>query len=236
MKCVILAAGYATRLYPLTQNYPKPLLKIGESTIIDRLIDDLYDCIDEFIVVTNHKFYSIFFEWAKNKTKVTIIDDGTVSNDNRLGAVNDIWLAVKKQKEDFLIMAGDNVLDFSLKNFLEFAKDKNSSCVMCHRENDLLKKKKTAIIEFDNEQKIISFEEKPEIPRGDYAVPPFYFYKWEDIRQIPEAIKMGCNTDAPGSFVEWLNNKTNIYAYIMSGKRYDVGDLAGYEKVKNIFV
>lgn len=158
MKCLILAAGYATRLYPLTENFPKPLLKVGEKAILDWLVDDLVDTtdIDEFVVISNHKFAQHFENWKNNKQKtrpceITVIDDGTSTNETRLGAVKDIQLAVEKLNlaDDLLVMAGDNVLNFSLSKFVEFAKEKNTSCVMCHEENELKKQQKTAIITLD---------------------------------------------------------------------------------------
>lgn len=127
MKCLILAAGYATRLYPLTENFPKPLLKVGEKSILDWLVDDLVDTtdIDEFVVISNHKFAQHFEDWKSNKQKtrpyeITVIDDGTSTNETRLGAVKDIQLVVEKLNlaDDLLVMAGDNVLDFSLSKFI----------------------------------------------------------------------------------------------------------------------
>ena len=235
MKCIIIAAGYATRLYPLTENFPKPLLEVGGKPILDHLIDDVEPMIDEFIVVTNHKFAKIFEKWASNKRNVRIIDDGTQTNETRLGAVKDIQLAAKDIEDDVLVMAGDNLLDFSLKGFVEFAKQKKTSCVMCHEENDLKKKQKTAIITVDAENKILSYEEKPKEPKGNLAVPPFYIYRHEDIERIQEALDEGCGYDAPGSFAAWLSHKTPMHAYIMPGHRYDIGDLKSYEDVKRRF-
>ena len=133
MKCLILAAGYATRLYPLTENFPKPLLKVGEKSILDWLVDDLVDTtdIDEFVVISNHKFAQHFEDWKSNKQKtrpyeITVIDDGTSTNETRLGAVKDIQLVVEKLNlaDDLLVMAGDNVLDFSLSKFIDLELEK----------------------------------------------------------------------------------------------------------------
>ena len=130
MKCLILAAGYATRLYPLTENFPKPLLKVGEKTILDWLVDDVSPAIDEFIVVSNHKFAHHFEAWAAAKPqKITVVDDGTSTNETRLGAVKDIALGLAENTDDVLVMAGDNVLDFSLLSFVDFFKAKQASCV-----------------------------------------------------------------------------------------------------------
>ena len=233
MKCIIVAAGYATRLYPLTENFPKPLLEVKGKPILDWLIEDIEEEIEEFIVVTNHKFYKHFLEWAKDK-KVKVIDDGTQSNETRLGAVRDIELAAKKVDCDCLIMAGDNLLDFSLKGFVDYALRKDTSCVMCHEENDLKALQKTAVITFNENDLITSYEEKPLEPKGNHAVPPFYFYKFEDLKRIDEALDEGCGYDAPGSFAAWLSKKVPMHAYRMPGKRYDIGDLENYKKVNEI--
>ena len=229
MKCLILAAGYATRLYPLTENFPKPLLKVGEKSILDWLVDDLVDTtdIDEFVVISNHKFAQHFEDWKSNKQKtrpyeITVIDDGTSTNETRLGAVKDIQLAVEK-------------LDFSLSKFVEFAKEKDTSCVMCHVENELKKQQKTAIITLDGNDLITSYEEKPKEPKGNLAVPPFYCYRACDVKRIQEALDNGCGYDAPGSFAAWLSKQTPMHAYVMPGKRYDIGDINSYEYVKSVF-
>ena len=236
MKCIILAAGYATRLYPLTENFPKPLLEVGNKPILDWLIEDLDSVIEEFIVVTNHKFYDHFINWSKDK-RVIVLDDGTTCNEKRLGAVNDIKLTVDclNLKEDCMVMAGDNMLDFSLNGFVEFFKEKDSTCVMCHEENALGALQKTAVITVDENDLITSYEEKPKAPKGNLAVPPFYIYKAKDLNRISEALDNGCGYDAPGSFASWLSKQTNMYAYRMPGKRYDIGDLNSYKKICKLF-
>ena len=233
MKCIIVAAGYATRLYPLTENFPKPLLKVKDKPILDWLIEDIDEQIEEFIVVTNHKFYEHFLEWARDK-KVKVIDDGTLTNETRLGAVRDIQLAAKNVDCDCLVMAGDNLLDFSLKGFVDYALKKDTSCVMCHEEKELKALRKTAVITVDEDDLITSYEEKPLEPKGELAVPPFYFYKKEDLKRISQALEEGCGYDAPGSFAAWLSKKTPMHAYRMPGKRYDIGDLESYRKVNEL--
>ncbi len=233
MKCIILAAGYATRLYPLTENFPKPLLKVGEKGILDWLVDDMAELVDEFIVVSNHKFAGQFEGWADGKQqKIRIIDDGTERNETRLGAVKDIQLASAAINDDCVVMAGDNVLDFSLKHFVRFAQKKCTSCVMCHEENRLVALQKTAVITIDGTNLITSYEEKPREPKGNLAVPPFYFYRATDIHRIQEALNAGCGYDAPGSFAAWLSGQTPMHAFVMPGKRYDIGDMKSYEAVQ----
>lgn len=240
MKTIILAAGYATRLYPLTENFPKPLLKVGEKTILDWLIEDIdtSGLADEYVVVTNHKFADQFERWADGHSlPITVVDDGTGTNETRLGAVKDIQFAVERQGigEDVLVIAGDNVLDFSLVPFIRFGREQDCSCVMCYEENEPAKQKRTAIITVDAENTITSYEEKPGEPKSNLAVPPFYFYKAEDVRRIPEALEAGCGYDAPGSFAAWLSYRTTMKAYKMPGNRYDIGNLESYERIRTTY-
>lgn len=235
MTCIILAAGYATRMYPLTLNFPKPLLEVGGKKIIDWLLDDIQSAgVERTIVITNHKFFNQFKEWADTKTNVTVLDDGSTDNDNRLGAVKDIEFAIDKENidDDLIILAGDNVLDFSFKGFIDYAKEKNTTCIMRHEQKDIAKLRKTGVITIDNDDKVTSMEEKPKMPKSNWAVPPFYYYTKEDAKIIKEGINDGCGTDAPGSFISWLVKKRPVHAYLMKGNRYDVGSIEGYEKIK----
>lgn len=240
MKCLILAAGYATRLYPLTENFPKPLLKIGEKTILDWLLEDIHTsgAVDEYIVISNHKFAHHFTDWAKGHTlPITVADDGTSTNETRLGAVCDIQFAVEQQKldDDLLIIAGDNVLDFSLVRFINYAAEKNASCVMRYYEADEQRLKKSGVAELGEGERLLSLEEKPAQPKSHWCTPPFYYYKKEDVKRIPEAIADGCGTDAPGSLVAWMCRHSVMYSMEMPGSRYDIGNLASYEAVKKAY-
>ena len=240
MKTIILAAGYATRLYPLTENFPKPLLQVGEKTILDWLIDDIHasGLVDEYVVVSNHKFAQHFRTWAEGRGKpITVVDDGTSTNETRLGAVRDIRFAVELReiRDDVLVIAGDNVLDFSLVPFIRFGQENGCSCVMCYEENDPARQRRTAIITVDGQNTVTSYEEKPKEPKSSLAVPPFYFYKAKDVARIPEALEAGCGYDAPGSFAAWLSGQTAIKAYRMPGNRYDVGNLESYERIRTSY-
>ena len=237
MKMIILAAGYATRLYPLTKDFPKPLLKVGDKTILDWLVDDIDTCgkIDEYVVISNHKFATHFEEWAKHKSmKITVVDDGTSTNETRLGAVVDIQYAVNKCgiNDDCVIIAGDNVLDFSLTKFVEYGVSKNASCCMRHFEPSVEKLRKTGVLSIDDSDKVLEMAEKPAEPASNWACPPFYFYKASDIARIGEALDNGCGKDAPGSLVAWLCKNSTVYAYEMPGDRYDIGDIKSYEDVQ----
>lgn len=237
MKCLILAAGYATRLYPLTENFPKPLLKVREKTILDWLVDDIDGAglVDEYIVISNHKFAHHFQAWADGKRQnVTVVDDGTSTNETRLGAVCDIQYAIDKLglTGDMLVIAGDNVLDFSLQRFVRYAHDKQTSCVMRYEEPRLERLRKCGVLEIDSTDRALSMEEKPSEPKSHWCCPPFYYYTAEDAARIPDAIRSGCGIDAPGSFIAWLCRQTPVHAMEMHGKRYDIGNLQSYEQVQ----
>ena len=237
MKCLILAAGYATRLYPLTENFPKPLLKVQGKAILDWLIDDMdkSGVIDEYVVISNHKFAHHFENWAKEKTqKVTVVDDGTSTNETRLGAVKDIQFALDALniREDVLVMAGDNLLDFSLTKFIDYAVEKKTSCIMRYYEPSRQKLLKSGVVTLDENERVLEMTEKSQNPATNWCVPAFYYYTAEDASRIAEGIVSGCHTDAPGSYVAWLCSRSTIHAMEMPGSRYDIGNLESYEQVQ----
>ena len=240
MKCLILAAGYATRLRPLTDNFPKPLLPVGGKPILDWLVEDIAATgkVDGFVVISNHKFASIFEKWSASQPEdIRVVDDGTSTNETRLGAVRDIQFAIEALdlEDDFLVIAGDNLLDFSLSEFLEYSSSKGTSCVMRYYEPLEEKLRKCGVLQVDSDGLILGMEEKPSEPKSHWACPPFYFYRREDAMRIPEAIASGCGVDAPGSLVAWLSSKVPVHAMEMPGKRFDIGNLKSYEAVKEIF-
>jgi len=238
MKCLILAAGYATRLYPLTENFPKPLLKVAGKPILDWLIEDLdkTGLIDEYIVVTNHKFAPIFEEWAAGRS-ISVIDDGTSTNETRLGAVRDIALGIHSRSidDDLLVMAGDNLLTFSLQGFLDYAREKGTTCIMRFYQPDENKLRKCGVAEVDANDLILSMEEKPAQPKSHWCCPPFYYYRKEDLKLVDQGIADGCGTDAPGSFIAWLCVRTPVHAWPMPGDRLDIGNLESYEEAQKQF-
>lgn len=237
MKCLILAAGYATRLYPLTENFPKPLLEVQGKTILDHLIEDIdaLGAVDEYVVISNHKFAHHFDAWAKAKAqKITVVDDGTDSNETRLGAVRDIQFAIDALglDDDMLVIAGDNLLDFSLTKFITYAQSKQTSCIMRYFEASEQKLRKCGVVEIDENDKILSMEEKPAEPRSHWCCPPFYFYTRDDAKLVKVGIDRGCGVDAPGSYIAWLAGEVTVHAMEMPGKRYDIGNLESYEAVQ----
>ena len=262
---VVLAAGYATRLGELTKNYPKPLLKIGNSTILGRMLDDIdtIDDITEHVIVTNHKFAPIFEEWVQTpfgtpclggklegvagrwKKPITIVDDGTTTNDNRLGAVCDLLLVLESlskqgdleglntphrqgELEGVLLVAADNLLFFSFREFVTFAKEKGTSCIMCHEQPSIEKLQRTGVVELDANQKVLGMEEKPQAPKSHWAVPPFYIYLKKDLDLVRHSVENGCGKDAPGNLAHYMVEHTTMHAWPMSAGRFDIGSLDTY--------
>ena len=263
MKCVVIAAGYATRLGELTKNFPKPLLKIGENTILGRMLDDIDRIpeIDEHIIITNHKFAGIFEDWAKTNTNptdgklyeheshksneyschsshscskykkpITIVDDGTETNDTRLGAVCDLLFAMDKLHidDDLLVVAADNLLFFSFQEFVDFAKEKQTSCIMCHEQPSIEKLQRTGVVELDENNKVLGMEEKPQVPKSHWAVPPFYIYLKKDLDLVRHSVEDGCGKDAPGNLAHYMVEHTTMHAWPMSAGRFDIGSLDTY--------
>ena len=298
MKCVVIAAGYATRLGELTKNFPKPLLKIGQNTILGRMLDDIDQIpeIDEHIIITNHKFAPIFEDWRNERLQapltshcsqrvsaglsesgaspassmvsgaspassmvpggspassmvsggspasisvpsglaarkpITIIDDGTETNDTRLGAVCDLLFAMDKLciKDDMLVVAADNLLFFSFNEFVKFAKEKGTSCIMCHEQRSIEKLQRTGVVELDASNRVLGMEEKPEVPKSHWAVPPFYIYLKKDLPLVRHSVANGCGKDAPGNLAHYMVEHTTMHAWPMSAGRFDIGSLDTY--------
>lgn len=249
MKNIVIAAGYATRLGELTKNFPKPLLKIGSNTILGRMLDDIDRIpeIDEHVIVTNHKFAPIFEEWAAGQSyakPITIIDDGTESNDTRLGAVCDLQYAIdcleKRDRESgslsmgegwgeaLLVVAADNLLFFSFQEFVDFALQKGTSCIMCHHQPSVEKLQRTGVIVMDDDNKVLNMEEKPLVPKSEWAVPPFYIYLQKDLDLVRHSVENGCGKDAPGNLAHYMVEHTEMHAWPMSAGRFDIGSLDTY--------
>ena len=244
----VIAAGYATRLGELTRNVPKPLLQIGDSTILGRMLDDIDTIpeIDEHIIITNHKFAGIFREWAAGTVSgdtlpaykpITIVDDGTETNETRLGAVCDLLFAMEKLKldDDLLVVAADNLLFFSFREFVDFAYAKGTSCIMCHEQPSVEKLQRTGVVELDADWRVLGMEEKPQVPKTHWAVPPFYIYLKKDLDLVRHSVENGCGKDAPGNLAHYMVEHTVMHAWKMSGGRFDIGSLDTYEEARRRF-
>lgn len=235
MKNIVIAAGYATRLGELTKNFPKPLLKIGENTILGRMLDDIDKIpeIDEHIIITNHKFADIFEKWAEEQfyeKPITIVDDGTETNETRLGAVCDLLFAMNKLNidDDMLVVAADNLLFFSFSEFVDFAHKKDTSCLMCHEQPSIEKLQRTGVVELDENHRVLGMEEKPQQPKSHWAVPPFYIYQKKDLDLVRHSVENGCGKDAPGNLAHYMVEHTTMHAWPMSAGRFDIGSLDTY--------
>ncbi len=231
MKCILLCAGYATRLFPLTENFPKALLEVGGRPIIDYTLDEVntIDEVDGIFLVTNSKYAPHFKEWAAKKNNVkpiVVIDDGTTTNDDRLGAIGDIDFTLNKCgiNDDILVLATDNLFTFSLKDFYNFYKLKNAPviCVREEKNRELLKRLGVAEISEENMQ-VIGFEEKPAEPKGKYGVYAEYIYPKNVLPIIKEYLADGNSSDAPGNLVAYMHQRIPTFAYSFEGECYDVG-------------
>ena len=235
MKNIVIAAGYATRLGALTKDFPKPLLQIGNNTILGRMLDDIDKIpeIDEHIIISNGRFANIFQFWADKQhyTKpITVVDDGTFTNETRLGAVCDLLFAMDKLHldDDLLVVAADNLLFFSFLEFVDFAYAKGTSCIMCHQQPSIEKLQRTGVIVVDDNMKVLNMEEKPQVPKSTWAVPPFYIYLKKDLDLVRHSVENGCGKDAPGNLAHYMVEHTTMHAWPMSAGRFDIGSLDTY--------
>lgn len=231
MKALILAAGYATRLYPLTRNRPKPLLEVGGKSITDRLVEKIerVDAIDEIYIVTNDKFSSHFEKWAKSsayKTSIRVINDKTLTNETRLGATGDMDLVVREAKvtDDLLVLGGDNLFEFDLEDFISFAQSKGGSAVALRDVGNLSEAKKYGIVSLDDTKRVTEFVEKPKNPASTLAAMCLYYFPKASLGLIKSYLDTGLNKDQPGHYVSWLAKNSAVYGYVIKGEWFDIGD------------
>jgi len=241
VNALILAAGYATRMGAIAQDRPKALLPVAGRPVLDYLIEAIFSVasIQHVSLVTNQKFFGKFQEWSDNRRQwaVRIINDGTVSNEKRLGAIADLQLAIGQDAtdSDLLVAAADNIFMLSFPRFVEFFSQCDTDCITAHREDDIARLRKTGVIEMDGKGRVISFEEKPEHPRSLYACPPLYILKRETLRLVSEYLGSNQNSDAPGHFIEWLASRSPLHAYLFEEPRYSIGDEPSYRQACEIF-
>ena len=244
MKVLLLAAGYATRLYPLTLNKPKPLLPVAGRPIVEFILDIIEPIkeVSEVFVVTNHKFTVHFEKWNKGYSgpkKITVVNDGTTTNENRLGATGDIEFVIREKniKEDLLIVAGDNIFKTDLAGFMNFSISKRPSIsIGLYDVKDLTLAKKYGIVSIDSNNKVTEFKEKPSEPRSTLAAKCLYFFPKEKLGVIKEYLATDYNEDAPGYFLEWLSKKEELFGYVFKGEQwFDIGDKKSYEEADRTF-
>ncbi|MDP2928611.1 MAG: nucleotidyltransferase family protein [Candidatus Omnitrophota bacterium] len=239
MKLLILAAGYAVRLHPLTLSTPKPLLPVGGRKIIDRILDKTtpIESIDAIYVVSNRKFFQNFVEWRKSRkdgSRILLVDDGTMTNDTRLGAIRDMDLVIKEGSidDELLVIAGDNLFDLDLGIFLKFAQLHNDGVSVALRDvGSLEAAKKFGVVRIDDDGKVTEFEEKPENPKSTLISTGIYYFPRGKVAPLREYVNsQGAKLDAPGYYVGWLSANDKVYGFPFSEKWYDIGDLESYRR------
>ena len=239
MKAIMLVAGYATRLYPLTENMPKGLLTLNGKTLIDYTFEKLEKIqeVEEAILVSNHKFFAQFDEWAKNyngRIKITVLDDNTTSNEDRLGAIGDLQFAIDKFAidEDIIVLVSDNYFTYELTELYDFYKEKNADCMLgCEFEDLEYLGKNFAVATIDEKQKVTSLVEKPGIAPSNIGVWATYIYTRDSVKLIKKYLEEGNNKDAPGHFPAWLHKIKDVYLYMFEGECYDIGTLKVYNEL-----
>jgi len=242
MKAIVLAAGYGTRLYPLTLDLPKALLKIGNKFVLEFILEKIKKIknIEETILVSNNKFFFLFDKWVKehNLNGIKIINDLTNSEEERLGALGDLDFVIQKNKinTDILLIAGDNLFDFSLKYFVKTAQKKYCISIGIYDIKDRDKAKRFGVVEIDSRNYVIKFVEKPEKPFSTLVGIGIYFIPANKLKLIKEYLKKKYSHDALGHFMEYLlKKKERIYGYRFNGRWFDIGDRKAYREAKNYF-
>jgi glucose-1-phosphate thymidylyltransferase len=244
MKALILAAGYATRMYPLTKDYPKPLLLVKDRPIVDYIIEKLekQEDLDEIILVTNSKFIASFKEWKKKRRmtkKLTLVDNLTRDNAHRRGAIGDVNFVLnkKKIKQDLLVIGGDNLFDGALDAFLRFARQKtNCPVIGAYNIKSRPKARKYGVIRLDKVRRVIVFQEKPAKPVSTLVAMCLYYFPKEKLKLIRQYIKRKCHRiDATGFYIDWLKSRCPVYGFVFKGRWYDIGDYRYYYEAKKRF-
>lgn len=236
MRAVILAAGYATRMYPLTRNYPKPLLPIGDRVVLDWTMEALRDAPDltEIVLVSNAKFAKLFEAWLARRSwpmPVRLVNDGSMREEDRLGAIRDVLLALEQAGADepLLVTAGDHVTDWDLRSLRAFgASHAPAATVTAYRLPHVQEASRFGIIEVDRDQRIVRCEEKPQRARSDLAMICLYYLPPDVFPRLSQYLLTGKNADAPGHFIVWLSRQEPVYAWLTSGKFFDIGTLDTY--------
>jgi glucose-1-phosphate thymidylyltransferase len=229
VKAIVLAAGYATRLRPLTNTIAKPLLPIAERPLIDWILDKVDEAgeADAVHVVTNARYAPDFERWAARRDGVRVHDDGTTSNDDRLGAIGDIAFTVEQAgiDDDLLVIAGDNLFDFSLADYVGFWRTKGvASSIAVHDVGDLELARQYGVAALDEDDRVVDLVEKPEAPRSTLAATAAYIVHREHVPLVERYLAEGNSPDQPGKLFVWLHRREPVYGYRFAGEWFDIGD------------
>jgi glucose-1-phosphate thymidylyltransferase len=237
MKAVVLAAGYATRLYPLTLNQPKPLLQVGGRPLLDWILERVQAMgVDETVVVTNAKFTPHFEEWAKDKDRVVVVNDGTTSNDDRLGAIGDLVYVLDKLgvDDDVVVVAGDNLFLEDISGFGDYGREVDAPVLAIHDVGDLSLMPAYNQVDVDETGRVVFMEEKPERARTTLAGIALYYYPRRALPLIRQYLEEGNNPDQPGRLPEWLHTRTPVYTWPLPGNWYDIGSREQLEEADRL--
>jgi glucose-1-phosphate thymidylyltransferase len=238
VKALVLAAGYATRLYPLTLDRPKALLEVGGRPMLDRILERLEAMgVDEVIVVTNAKFTPHFEEWARDKGDVRVVNDGTTSNDDRLGAIGDTAFVIDALgvDDDLVVVAGDNLFGDDISGFGAYGQKVNAPVLAIHDVGDLSLMREYNQVETDDEGRVTFMEEKPENARTTLAGIALYYYPRHVLPLIRQYLDEGNNPDQPGRLPEWLHSRIPVYTWQLPGEWYDIGSAETLREADAIF-
>jgi glucose-1-phosphate thymidylyltransferase len=242
MKAVVLAAGYATRLYPLTLHTPKPLLDVAGKPVLEYIIEKIVELssVNEVLVVTNEKFYSHFRDWLEtfeSKKPIRLVNDGTKNEKERLGAIGDLLFALNQEniQEDLLCVSGDNLFDFSLKPFYAFYAEKKQPTIALYDLGSRELAKKFGIVKVNQEQKVLDFVEKPLVPPSTLASIGIYAFPTSSFMYLREYDKTDHSNDAPGHFIAWLHQQTDVYGFTYADHWFDIGHFSTLQQARDVF-
>jgi glucose-1-phosphate thymidylyltransferase len=246
MKCLLLGAGYATRLYPLTKDRPKPLLPVAGVPILQRICEEIFKVkrIDTIYVVSNHRFAGHYYNWLRDyqhhralPVPIEIYDDLTQTPDDRLGAIGDIQFVVRNAKldDDLVIIAGDNLIQFDLDGFVNFAQPKGAAVCL----KDLKSKKQVSLygaVEINKELQVIDFEEKPPKPSTTLISIGLYYFGKAHLPLFQRYLEDGHSKDAPGYYLQWLHRQIPVFGYVIDGEWFDIGDIDSYNRANEMIM
>jgi glucose-1-phosphate thymidylyltransferase len=238
MKLLVIAAGYATRLYPLTRDRPKALLPVGGRPMLDRVLEALAGIgADETYVVTNARFAPQFEDWAAGRPGVRVLNDGTTSDDDKLGAIGDIAFVLDEARvdDDLVVVAGDNLFSDDLAGFGRYVRERNEPVLALYDVGDLAQMSKYNAVETDAEGRITFFEEKPAAPTSTLSGIALYFYPRRTLPLIRQYVAEGNNPDQPGRLVEWLYPRVDFYTWRVPGRWYDIGSAETLREADEVF-
>jgi glucose-1-phosphate thymidylyltransferase len=241
MDAILLAGGYGTRLYPLTKDRPKALLPVAGKPILNYVVEELEgsEHIERMYLVTNEKFADDFARWEEDREggkPLTVLNDGTTSNEDRLGAIGDIKFVLDnsdvRTEEGVYALGTDNLANFNITAIVDLALERGASAVFASRIEDRQRLCRMGVAQLDEDGRLVDFVEKPDEPPSNLAVPPFYVYSPEAVQLLPRYLEEGNDPDAPGHFIEWLIDRSPVYACVTEKKVCDIGTPRAYEEVQ----